>query len=120
MKPAKEFKACIAGAIYPTTFSPKDDLDEEAQEHAFHMGALNKKDAAAVEKRIKARDAKSKKTVTGAGAADTKPAKAAGSGKVAPENKAEPKSPEEKAAPADPEDDQNIAPADPAPADPGK
>jgi len=81
MKPTKSFRAVVAGSAYPQTFTPDDDLSDEAADIALTLGCLSDEDAAALMEARAAADKAAEKAVQ---AAAKKEAKAQAG---APENK---------------------------------
>jgi hypothetical protein len=78
MKPTQSFRAVVPGSAYPQTFTPDDDLSDDAAAVAHALGHLSEEDAKALE-------AAQDKAAKDAAAAAKKEAKAQA---AAPENKA--------------------------------
>lgn len=93
MKPTKNFKACIDGAVYPQEFTPDDEFEANsaAAKAALDLGCLTEEDAELVKSTLEgadhdADDATEDDEGSDAKATKTKTAKAK-SEAGAPENK---------------------------------
>ena len=95
MKPTKAFRGVVSGSAYPQTFTPDDELSEEAVRIALSLGALSEEDATAIadfDDAVKADEAAAKAAEAEAEEAAAKAAEAA----ARKEAKAKPAAPENK------------------------